>query len=266
MKIGTFTKPYSWTSKKTAKITTTIEKMITLTCDTCTTQHVRNYKHYDKMKTNIAFDKDYCNKCWIKICNADPGKRQKNRDAQLKRYEDPAERLKTSIACKGKNAGNTNAMKRPDIREKVSRTRTRLMKDPEFRAKFSQPAINAWSRGAYDNANTSGRAHWHLYVHSNGTEYRVQGKYELAFIKYLDKNNLTFDCHKGKIPYVADDGLTHYYFPDFYVHEWRAYADPKATHWYRKQYRKFELLAKQHPTVDIRILTEDRLRKLGINL
>lgn len=262
----TFSKSYSWTSKKTGKATTTQEKMVMLTCDICNTVHARNYKHYSKMKTNVMFDRDYCNQCWIKILNSDPVKRQKNSRAQLERYKDPAERLKTSIASKGNNAGNTNAMKRLDVRKKVSETRTELMKDSEFRAKFSQPAINAWARGAYENAKTSGKAHWHTYVHSNGNDYKVQGRYELAFIKYLDENNLKFDCHKGKIPYVADDGLTHHYFPDFYVHQWKAYADPKATHWYRKQYRKFELLSMQHPEIEIRVLTEDKLRKLGIKL
>jgi len=268
MHIREFRKPYSYTSKATGKVVTTNEKMIELECDKCREIHIRLLSHYKKMTQKfLEFDLDYCNKCWVPILNNRPARIENMRNGLIATYNNnPALRIKMSNIVKGRNSGSANPMKRPEVRDKVSKTRSKLMEDPKFRAKFKQGSIDAWARGAYDTANTSGRTFWHIYVHSDGTEYKVQGKYELAFIKYLDKNNLMFTCHKGKIPYVDDDGLTHHYFPDFFVHDWNCWVDPKATYWYKIQYRKFELLKEQHPGIEIRILTEDKLKQLGIKL
>lgn len=265
MFIQYFEKFYNWTSKKTGKVTTVCEKMIQLQCDNCQKDHFRVNKHYLKMKQNTLFDKDYCNLCWQRLQNQQPSRIAKMRDGVIKAYQNPEVRQRLSTAMKGVNKGEKNAMKRPEVRQAVSQTRSKLMKDPEFRKKFAIGSLAAWARGAYDNAKP-GLTKWHSYVHSSGKIYKVQGKYELAFIKYLDENNLKFECHKGKIPYTGDDGLMHHYYPDFYVYDWNCYVDPKATHWYKKQYRKFELLSQQYPELKITILTEVNLRKLGISL
>lgn len=267
MIIKEYKKPYTWTSKKTGKLTTVQEHMIEFKCDKCGAEHSRTKKHYKKMKLNEHFNQDYCNKCWQGIQNNLPERRKKNSEAQKKRYADPKEREKTRLASKGNNAGDKNAMKRPEVREKVSETRTELMKDSEFRQKFVQGSIDAWKRGCYTVVNDANhKTKWHIYEHSNGNEYRVQGTWELAFIEWLDKNNLTFECHKGRIPYTDDDGIERSYYPDFFVYEWNAYVDPKADHWYRKQYRKFELLKEQHPDKEIRILNKHKLLELGVKI
>lgn len=256
---------YSWTSKKNGKVTTTRTKMVYLECDKCHKEHVRVYQHFQKMKKNKLFDKDYCNLCWQRIQNQQPDRIAKMRASVLRAYQDPTVKQRLSMAMKGVNKGDKNAMKRPEVRKAVSQTRTKLLSDPAVRKKFAEASLAAWKRGAYENAKT-GLTKWYNYIHSSGQSYKVQGKYELAFIKYLDEQKLTFECHKGKIPYISDDGLTHHYHPDFFVYEWNSYVDPKATHWYKKQYRKFELLSQQHPTLKISILTEIDLRKLGIKL
>jgi hypothetical protein len=239
-----------------------------LTCDNCNKIHSRLKSHYIKMMKNEWFNKDYCNTCWQPLLSSRPGIKEKVTQGVRTAYATRGNEIKKKISekLKGMNLGNNNGTKRPEIREKVSKTRSKLMEDKTFRSKFKQGSIDAWARGCYDNANTSGRANWHTYIHSNGTAYKVQGRYELKFIEYLDNNNLRFECHKGKIPYVADDGLTHHYFPDFYVYEWQSYVDPKATHWYRIQKRKFELMAEQHPDLNLRILLERDLKALGIKL
>jgi len=270
MKMQEFKKSYSWTAKKTGKTTTVQETMVELICDCCNKLHTRTKSHYAKMQKNPLFSQDFCNKCWQALQNNQPARIEKMTKGVRDAYQNPVVRERLSQAMKGVNLGEKNAMKRADVRAKVSATRSVLMQDPEFRFKFKQGSIDAWARGAYDNSQLlglqMGYTKWYDYTHSSGVTYKVQGKYELAFIKFLDENTLTFECHHGKIPYVADDGLTHHYFPDFYVHTWQCYVDPKATHWYKKQYRKFELLAEQHPDIRIEILTEDKLRKLGIKL
>lgn len=243
-------------------------RYIELLCDSCGDSHDRLKSHYRKMKKNEYFNKDYCNKCWRPILAARPGIKEKVTQGVRNAYSTRGTEIKEKIshALKGVNAGDKNGMKRPEVRARVSATRSKLMEDPEFRSKFKQGSLNAWGRGCYDNANTSVQTHWHEYKHSNGTTYKVQGRYELKFIEYLDDNNLSFECHKGKIPYTGDDGLTHHYFPDFYVHEWESYVDPKASHWYRIQKRKFELLNEQHPNLKLKIMLESDLKNLGIKL
>ena len=192
------------------------------------------------MKNNTNFTKDFCNKCWQSLQNHLPDRRKKNSEAQTKRYEDVNERKKTSKSMKGKvNVGEKNAMKRPEVRRRVSITRTKLMKDPEFRKKFSQGSIDAWRRGAYEVINDANcRCKWYTYIHSSGKEYRVQGRWELKFIEWLDKNKYTFECHRGRLDYFDDEGVKRSYYPDFYVHDWNSYVDPKAEHWYKKTVQK----------------------------
>lgn len=268
MQVKEFRKQYSYYSKSKSRNIITQEKMIELQCDCCGEIHTRLLAHYKKMQTKFPeFDKDYCNKCWIPILNNRPEKIKKVKDGLVNAYNTrPELRQKISDIVKGRHAGDKNPMKRSEVRKKVSETRSKLMLDPAYRAKFRQPSLDAWARGCYDNVNIGGYASWHTYQHSNGKQYKVQGRYELAFIKYLDENDMTFDCHKGKIPYVDDAGNTHHYFPDFYVHKWKCYVDPKATHWLKKQYKKFKWLSEQHPDIEIRVLTEDKLREIGVKV
>lgn len=243
-------------------------KYLRLTCDQCNHEHTRLKSHYHKMKKNEYFDKDYCNKCWRPILANRPGVRENVSAGVRKTLEERGDeiKLKISKALKGINAGDKNAMKRPEVRAKVSATRSKLMENKSFRDKFKQGSLDAWARGCYDGKEMYGRNAWHVYKHSNGNEYKVQGNYELKFIEYLDKNNLKFECHRGRIPYVADDGLTHHYHPDFYVYDWDSYVDPKAQHWYNIQKRKFELLREQNPDIKLKILLEQDLKDLGIKL
>ena len=268
MIIKEYKKPYSWTSSVTGKKTTINELMIELMCDQCKAVHTRVKKQYIKMTANKNFTKDFCNKCWQSLQNNLTERRQKNSEAQTRRYADPAERKRTSESMKGKvNLAEKNAMKRADVRQRVSSTRTTMMQDPEFREKFRQGSIAAWRRGAYNVVNDANcRCKWHTYIHSSGKEYRVQGHWELKFIEWLDQNNLTFDCHKGRIDYVDDLGVRRSYYPDFFVYEWKSYVDPKADHWYKKQYRKFELLKEQHPDKNIQVLTKQKLINLGVQI
>ena len=264
MVLYTIKKKYKDGKTPTGKQLYINKSMYMIECDVCKKEHYRDKGHYKKMKENVLFDKDYCNNCWMKIQNNLPDRKEKNRKAQLMRYANPLERLKTKLASKGNNAGDSNAMKRPEVRAKLSATRRKLMEDPNFRNKFRQPTIDAWKRGAYVGVNASCK--WHTYHHTDGTTYKVQGTWELEFIKWLDKNNMNFRCHDDRLKYIDDSNKQHYYYPDFYVYEWDAYVDPKADYWYKKQVRKFELLEEQYPDIEIRILNRQKLTELGIKV
>lgn len=268
MIIQEYKRPYSSKNKKTGKVTVVNEPMIELKCDKCKKIHSRTRKHFRKMSKNSLFDMHYCNNCWAYIQNNRSDRKEKNRQGQIKRYAAMSDEEKKKIFGRpGANAGEKNAMKRPEVRAKVSATRSKLMEDPAFRQKFVQGSIDAWKRGAYTVVNDANcKTKWHEYKHSSGKIYKVQGTWELKFIEWLDKNNLSFECHQGRIPFIDDNGIERSYYPDFYVYEWKAYVDPKADHWYKKQHRKFELLREQHPDKEILVLTKQKLLNLGIIL
>ena len=148
-------------------------------------------------------------------------------------------------------------MKNIKIRKKVSNTRKNMMTQA-FRNKISEYTAKAWADGKYEGVRV-GQSKWYSYIHSNGTEYKVQGTWELEFIKWLDDNNLDFKCHEGRIQYVLKDQLKSYY-PDFFVTEWGQYVDIKNEYHYNLQIDKFNALKDQGN--NIRIILKEELEQL----
>lgn len=246
----------------------TNEKMVRLRCDECNNIHERTRKHYKKMKQKYStlFVKDYCNKCWRPILANRPEYKESLsngvRRALVERGDEI--RAKISTACKGTKMGDDNPMRRPEVRAKVSKTRSKMMEDPKEREKYVQGSIDAHARGVYNGIDTSGRCKWHDYHHSNGKVYKVQGTWELKFIEWLDINDIDFECHKGRLPYF-DGKYTRNYYPDFYVESMGGYIDVKSEYWYKKQSDKWKMLHEQYPG-QIKVLTRYELTKLGIKL
>lgn len=246
----------------------TNEKMVRLQCDQCSKIHERTCKHYRKIKQKYStlFVKDYCNECWRPILANRPEYKQSLSAGVNRALAERGEeiRAKISAAGKGKKMGNDNPMRRPEVRAKVSATRSQLMKDPAEREKYVQGSIDAHARGVYIGIDTSGRCKWYDYYHSNGEVYKVQGKWELKFIEWLDANNVKFECHKGKLPYYDGKYMRNYY-PDFYVESLGGYIDIKSEYWYKQQADKWKMLHQQYPE-QIKVLTRYELTKLGIKL
>lgn len=229
-------------------------------CDKCNKVDDRNMKsHQILLENNPDFDKDYCKDCWR-------GMRQKTKRAKDRMSNaintminnDPDWKIRNSKSKKGKiNIGESNGMKNLDSRIKASNTRKNLM-TPKFRDNISKYTAKAWADGKYDGVKV-GQSKWHEYLHSNGTTYKVQGTWELAFIKWLDSKNLTFDCHKGRIPYKLN-GKDKSYYPDFFIYEWNQYVDIKNEYHYSLQSDKFKALKEQGN--NIRIIFKNELEKL----
>jgi len=85
----------------------------------------------------------------------------------------------------------------------------------------------------------------------------------LAFIEWLDKNNMTFQCHRGRLKYEID-GIKKGYYPDFWVDEWNCFADVKADYFYNKE--KQYAIEKYNPDVEIRVLFKKDLLYLGVKI
>jgi len=56
---------------------------------------------------------------------------------------------------------------------------------------------------------------------------RLDGKWELAVAKWLDKKKYTWERNKKRFKYVDLKGKTRYYVPDFYVEELGGYLEVK---------------------------------------
>ena len=133
----------------------------------------------------------------------------------------------------------------------------------EMRQKYSNGTKKAWEDGKFIGVNNCWKCLWYDYKHSNGKIYKVQGTWELKFIEWLDKNNLIFDCHKGRIPYIDDDNKNRNYYPDFFIYDWNIFVDIKSLFTFKGQERKFEILKNNNK---IKILFKEDLKKLGIKI
>ena len=72
----------------------------------------------------------------------------------------------------------------------------------------------------------------------------LDSTWELLLAKKLDAENIIW-VRPGPIDWVDTDGLTHHYFPDFYLPEHDLYLDPKNPKAYEVQYKKIEQLKTQ---------------------
>jgi hypothetical protein len=245
-------------------------KIVELKCDVCNEIHNREMRHYKKMKTNTLFTKDFCNCCWRPILNNRPEKIEKMKRALKIVWSDPQKRMEMSNTIKnhiiktGGMVGDKNPMKNLEIRKKVGKTRSERMTDQE-KEKYSKGTKKAWEDGKFIGVNNVGKCLWHTYIHSNGKTYKVQGTWELNFIEWLDKNEIDFKCHEGRIPYIDDENKHKNYYPDFYVYIWGCYVDIKSDYSYKGQERKFEILEKTSK-IPIKLLFKKDLNKLGIKV
>lgn len=229
-------------------------------CDKCGKIDSRLMISHNKLRENNKdFDKDYCQDCWRGIRQKTPDAKKRMSKAINKMIKnDPGWKIRNSNSKKGKiNIGEKNGMKQLDARKKVSKTRKSMMTD-EFRSKISEYTSKAWADGKYEGVRV-GQSKWHTYYHSNGKEYKVQGTWELEFIKWLDKSDMLFDCHKGRISYNLN-GKDKSYYPDFFVYEWDQYVDIKNEYHYNIQKDKFDALSEQGHS--IRIILKEELETL----
>jgi hypothetical protein len=234
-------------------------------CDKCGKEYKRlNYNH-QKMKKNALCDGDYCCKCWTGILNSRKEYREKM-SYSLKEMRKNNPNLSVTISetskSRGINAGNKNGMKRAESKAKVSSTRIKLFqKNPELRIQLSNQTRKAWADGKFDGVRV-GQCKWFDYCSKNGTVHKVQGTWELAFIKWLDKNDFSFLCHRGRLPYNLN-GQNKNYYPDFWVTEWNCYVDVKCKHFYNEE--KFNAIRNCNKCT-IKVLFKEDLLKLGVLL
>ena len=166
--------------------------------------------------------------------------------------------LKTNRSAKIK--GDKNPSKQPGASDRISAHRKQYYSDPENRKKNSEITTRLHSEGKLKSGYTKN----YKYLDKSSKEHIVQGSYELAFIKWLDKNNMKFRCHEDRIKYIDSIGIERTYLPDFFVEEWNSYVDVKSSYWYSIQKDKFTNIFKSNPSLNLKILLENDLKTMNI--
>lgn len=234
----------------------------------CGEIHEREKRNYLKIKKNPLFVDDYCNKCWRSILNSTAEYKKKMSESITALHSSATGvelRRKISASLKGKNCGDKNAAKRPEVRRKISETLKVLRRTDEERDRFRKLTQRAWADGKYIGKNTTGRCIWRDFTDSSGIVHKVQGTYEYKFAEWLDLNNIRFKTHTGRIPY-QNEGVDRYYYPDFWVGEWDSFVEIKSDYWWRVDKEKFRMIQASNPELKLKIFKNQDLKERGINL
>lgn len=78
----------------------------------------------------------------------------------------------------------------------------------------------------------------------------LDSSWELELAKRLDELNVEW-VRPDPIPWIDDEGITHNYFPDFYLPEQDLYLDPKNSQAIKVQQKKLDCLLTQYNNVVI---------------
>jgi len=237
-----------------------------LKCYECGSDFIIKEQALKNRKKSVYFDSNnYCKTCWIyKTCFSDSviEKRKKTYQKTLEKRSDET-RKKISEFSRKRMMGDKNPMKRKDVAKKVSDARKKMFKEnPEMRIRLAESSKKAWVDGKFEGVRV-GQCKWYDYKHSNGKVYKVQGTWELAFIKWLDESNMKFICHRGWIPYILNEE-DHNYYPDFWVNIWDSYVDVKCKHFYNAE--KFNAIRESNPEMNLKILYKKDLQELGVGI
>ncbi len=93
----------------------------------------------------------------------------------------------------------------------------------------------------------------HRRLKKGTVEYKgilLDSSWELALAKRLDELNIEW-YRPGPIPWIDEEGITHNYFPDFYLPEHDKYLDPKNPHAIKVQEKKLKILLTQYKNIVI---------------
>ena len=82
------------------------------------------------------------------------------------------------------------------------------------------------------------------YTQKDGTIVSLDSSWEEALAIRLDELNVNW-IRPGPIKWIDDNGITHNYFPDFYLVDFDLYLDPKNPYAIKAQESKIKCLTKQ---------------------
>jgi len=102
--------------------------VLTIVCDGCNKEFDRIQKNNDSLTKKDEYDKDYCTNCWRKKLNNRPEYKKKMSESIRNMYKNNPDIIdKKRKSMKGKNKGETNAMKRPEVAAKSKESRKKYL-------------------------------------------------------------------------------------------------------------------------------------------
>jgi hypothetical protein len=78
----------------------------------------------------------------------------------------------------------------------------------------------------------------------------LDSSWELELAKRLDELGIEWS-RPDPLPWIDENGITHNYFPDFYLPKYDKYLDPKNKHAIKVQENKLKILFTQYKNIDI---------------
>jgi hypothetical protein len=141
---------------------------------------------------------------------------------------------------------------------KIGQSRAAKHRSPETLQRLATSVSEAHARGDFTGVRL-GKCHWYEYK-----GHKVQGTWELAFVHWLCERRMKFTAHRGSFKYIAADGQSRYWLPDFHVEDWNAWVDVKGDHWYDPE--KFRLIGKANPSINVVVLLRKNLTDLGVKI
>lgn len=160
-------------------------------------------------------------------CNLNPKRSQYNKD------------LTKARAAKRnfKNQYSYGAECSEETRKKISESNKGKLHTEEAKKKMSEIALKQT----------------HRRLRKGCIEYKgvlLDSSWELELAKRLDELNVEW-VRPDPIPWIDDEGITHNYFPDFYLPEQDLYLDPKNSQAIKVQQKKLDCILTQYNNVVI---------------
>jgi hypothetical protein len=137
--------------------------------------------------------------------------------------------------------------------------------DPEMRKKTARGVANAWASGKFD-AVAVGRCKWYDHVRPDGSVVKLQGTWEVALARRLDRLRVTYSAHTGRWPYTDRDGHARNYYPDFYIPMWDVTIDVKGVYWGDCGTDKFEMIHTSNQDKTLVIANRTTLESWGVDV
>ncbi len=103
-----------------------------------------------------------------------------------------------------------------------------------------------------------------MYVTISGSSIRLDSSYEVAVASDLDANGVQWTRPKP-LSWVDTNGISHRYYPDFYLPEYNVYLDPKHKGIIPLHEEKIRKVVEQN-NVKLYVLTVDQLTWAAIQI
>jgi len=216
----------------------------------------------------------------VKLAKSKPGSRERMSAILKVSQSRPEVKEKLALAMR-------EVLSRPEVKEKISAATKERYRNPEFAAHMSavhrecnnrpevlakmSASVSIGARRAYAEGRAAPLGTFckiYTLALPSGRIAKVQGTWEAVYAEHLDKIATKFLTQFegiGSFQYTDESGVSHTYFPDFYLPESNTYVDVKGDSkvWYST---KLPSILKCNPDLHLETVDQERFQELGIRI